>query len=388
MNIILLCFILVPFGYLSDGILHQGHHLAFVLSFVVITGSLTKNKFLYLFSIYLSLWYIYICIVRMMYGIPAIYTVDATNALLYISIGMAIYTAVANSSIDKEKVYNVICATSLVQCALALMQIMGLDPILSFLNNWFNAQPLLDRHSPIGSLVNPNFLSAYVSITLPLWFRGRWKYLIGIPITVIILCKTTSAFIPAVIGCVYYFWPRIWVKVNKRDWYEAYEVFVSVTLLIVACVLYAMFSHASILDNPRWGMWVSALTISFANWNTILVGMGPGAGWTQPYPLHSEPVTMLYQYGIVGLALLAGFIVTVPRHNRMLYAAFIIAVINSFGNYPLHLSPSAFLIIIICGMISGTAGEREPAAPKGGERVTSFVNQHSMMLRSLLRWRR
>jgi hypothetical protein len=122
-------------------------------------------------------------------------------------------------------------------------------------------------------------------------------------------------------------------------------------IAIFVCTLYALFSHASIIDNPRWGMWTTALTISFSNWVSIVFGMGPGAGWGQPYPLHSEPVTMLYQYGLVGLVLLAGFIIEMPRENRMLYSAFLIAVINSFGNFPLHLSPSAFLIIIICGMI-------------------------------------
>jgi uncharacterized membrane protein YoaK (UPF0700 family) len=98
MNIILLCFVLVPFGYLSDGILHQGHHLAFVIAFAVITGSLTRNKWMFAFSVYLALWYIYICIFRMLHGIPAIYTVEVTNALLYISIGMALYVAVINSN--------------------------------------------------------------------------------------------------------------------------------------------------------------------------------------------------------------------------------------------------------------------------------------------------
>ncbi|MBA7562989.1 hypothetical protein ES708_04642 [subsurface metagenome] len=67
--------------------------------------------------------------------------------------------------------------------------------------------------------------------------------------------------------------------------------------------------------------------------------------------MHNDWLTLFYQYGLVGLSFVIGFVMTIYRGNKMLFSAFIIILVNMVGNYPLHLAPSAFLIIIIVGLM-------------------------------------
>jgi Kef-type K+ transport system membrane component KefB len=90
---------------------------------------------------------------------------------------------------------------------------------------------------------------------------------------------------------------------------------------------------------------------------SIIIGMGPGAGWGKAYPMHNEWLQCLHQFGLIGLSLMVGFAATISRGNRVLFTAFLIAAVNMFGNYSLHLAPSAFLICVIAGLI-----EREKLA--------------------------
>jgi hypothetical protein len=63
---------------------------------------------------------------------------------------------------------------------------------------------------------------------------------------------------------------------------------------------------------------------------------------------------------MVGLWIVGGYVLTLWRGNRFLFAALLIALINAGGNYNLHLAPSAALIAVIAGLI-----ERDLAAMKG-----------------------
>lgn len=51
------------------------------------------------------------------------------------------------------------------------------------------------------------------------------------------------------------------------------------------------------------------------------------------------------------MGIIAGYIITIYRGNKILFGAFCAACVNAIGNYPLHLPPSAFLIIMIIGLI-------------------------------------
>jgi hypothetical protein len=343
-----LMFMLVPLGFISFGLIHEGQHYALLIAFVAILATTVRNNWITAFSWYLCAWVLFICIYRMAHPTPQIVFTRAMEQLFYMAAGLAIYSAVVNTkNIKQDYFYNIICIAALIQGVIAISQSFGFDPVVWGLNLITNAKPTLDPRTMTGTLGNNNFLAAYLAISMPFFFRKNWFYGLILIIPVLYLCNTTSAIVPVIIGAMFFFYPRMSAKVK-----------VIIGVVSAAIIFwYAVFQHTPIHTNPRWGLWAGVLKQVFYSPFTFICGYGPGAGWGQTFPMHNEWLQCLQKYGIIGLTLLAGYVLTIYRGNRMLLTAFIIAAINMFGNYPLHLAPSVFLIIIVAGLI-----EREKEA--------------------------
>ena len=109
-------------------------------------------------------------------------------------------------------------------------------------------------------------------------------------------------------------------------------------------------------DVGRFGMWVTAAWYLVHDWFALVFGFGPGAGWGKPYPLHSEYVSMWFQFGIVGIGILISYIVRTAKFlwesgDSVLLSAFAIICLDMVGNFPVEVASTAFLIIIVCGLI-------------------------------------
>lgn len=356
-HLLLLCFLLVPFGFLVSGpvnakipYIHIGQHYAFILSALVVVAVLIKNKFITSFLIWSVLWMVFIFIYKIInYAfVPVQVVTNALDTIIYFLAGATVFYAVSKSRIKNKTFYNIICIAAILQAGLALMQKMGFDPVLWVLNQFILARPLLDPTILTGTLGNNNFLAAYVAITLPFFFREKWRYFLPVMAVVLYLSNTTSAVIPAIIGAMFFFWPEI----------QGWKKHSCVVAGVLAAIWYALFQHSNVFLNPRWQDWDFALKqLYIYNPVYVLVGMGPGAGWGKSYPMHNEWLQCMHQYGLIGFSLLAGYVATIYRGNRILFTAFLIAAINIFGNYSLHLAPSAFLIILIAGLIERERGK-------------------------------
>jgi hypothetical protein len=347
----MLCFLLVPFAFIAPGHLHNGHHLFFIISGLFLLAAMIRNHWVSAFLVYMGIWQIFILIYKLFIPhLPPSILADAMNVGLYFTVGAIIFLAISRSTLKTSTIFNVICISTIIQTLLAVLQHFWGDPIFLFLNWVFTAKHLLRSDAMTGTLGNNNFLAAYLAITAPLFFRRKWWMFLPAIAFVLIIAKTTSAVIPLAIGCGYYFF--------RRSLASYIIVAASIACAIFYAVFYHPFFHLSTgWYNDRLDMWMVAIKQVFATSFTAVFGLGPGAGWGQPYPMHSEWVQCLHQFGMVGLILLAGYVVTAYRGNRMLYACFLIAVINMAGNYPIHLAPSAFLIILIAGMMERERNE-------------------------------
>lgn len=359
----------IPLGFLQYGVIHNGHHLAFALMATLVIGWQIKNRIISLFVSYLVLWQAFVLIYSMFHRVPRIVVLSATETVLYVTFGLFIYHAVTESKIKKETIYNVICIAACFQLTIALTQFfLHYDPVVHFLKFAFagRAIGLLGENTVTGTLGNNNFLAAYLAISLPFFFRktghfsfmGRdipfgWFYAVPVILFILYKSSTTSAVVPAIIASAWFFKD----KLTKRELYLAIG---GAALVIIA---YACFQHTPFYENPRWKDWMSAIQqVSISPW-TLIFGMGPGAGWGKGYPMHNEWLQFFHQYGIIGAALMGAFAYRIFRvdlfiiQNKILFASMLVIVINMFGNYSLHLAPSAFLIILIAGLIERERGK-------------------------------
>ena len=122
----------------------------------------------------------------------------------------------------------------------------------------------------------------------------------------------------------------------------------AITVLLVAG--YVIIDYSS-YGGGRFDFWKEAFN-QVVQWPLgIAFGLGPGAEWANNYPLHSEWVTLFHQFGVIGIILAVGFLLTVSRKNVYLFSSFVIIVINMFGNAALHIAPTAFLACMVAGLM-------------------------------------
>ncbi len=347
--VIFLLFLLLPFAFISPGILHGGQQFFLMISALIIIGMLCENKWIRVFLVYIALWQLYLFV----HGLIAIdlfaKRIDPQIKFgliqtMFAVCGAVIYKGVIDSKIKLKHVYNIICVTAIIQSLLALSQMCGYDPVLAMLNLIVYTHAALPKTTVVGTLGNPNFLAAYLAISLPFFFRKYWCWFIPVIIFLFLFAKTSTAVFAVTVGCIIYF-KNYSFKVGKI---KITGLIIGILFLVIGVGYF--INEAKVFTDPRYGFWLKAINNlkTIPNW---IFGLGPAASWGYNYPLHNEWLTILYQYGLIGLGLAGGFVYTVYRGNKILFTALIIALVSMFGSYPLHLAPSAFLIIIIAGLM-------------------------------------
>ena len=345
---IILTFILVPFGFLSlIGPVHTGHLLAFFLSGCLIFAFQIRNVWVKCFFIYAISWQFSLYIAAFFSEKP---TIPGGNImLLYLFIGMVVYHYVSISQINLKYFYNAICIAALLQGVIAIFQYLGIDIVYLTLKSvmppWRTLEPV--PHA-VGTLTNQNFLGAFMAISLPFFFRKRWVYLIPVIVLALWFSLTTTAVVAAVCGVVVYF---------RKAW--------ALLAALVVVIGYNGFIDPSraFQADARLELWAYSAGEVLSSFKSFLFGVGPDYTFHytkgfESYSPHNAYVTVLLHYGVVGLCLVAGFIATVYRGNRLLFAAFIAAIVSCLGNPTIELAPSAFLVLIILGLL-----ERERYEP-------------------------
>lgn len=328
-------FLMIPFGVISFGLIHRGHHLFIIFSMGFILAGMIRNVWLSSFLAFATLWQFFITLYCMAVPeVPAQVAINAMSIYQFMVAGAIIGAGVYYSKLENEIFYNVICIATIIQLIIGYMQLMGADPFLWLLTLVAQAKPGIDiKEGMTGTLGNPNFLSMFFAISLPFFFRRRWIYAVPFIIIAMLTMRTSTSVVAAMIGLSIYF--------DKLKYTAGF------LLLAVGFVLY----DGNVHTNDRVDMWREAIQQVNSTWFTFNFGMGPGAGWGRLHPMHSEWVQTLHQFGVVGIALIGGYVATIHRGNKVLFTAFVIACVGCLGVSCLHYAPPAFLIMILMGLI-------------------------------------
>lgn len=365
-----IAYIAVPLMvFMSTGLLHRGHRIALMFFIPVLLGEMCREKSIRYFCYYCALYGI---VIQFLYMLQIKSILDSRNAIAathYIIIGMAFYVSVIKSGISKEKIYNIICISAMLQVILGLLQAQGIDPYFYSLQLFFTASHKLDPNVVIGTLGNPNFIAAYIAISLPFFFRKPWVWFTPFIIWQLWTLNTSGAVYAALSGSAVYFTP---IKLNKKTVFlnNFSRRYGPSILAIIIGVIYTIHGEktegvvsgfflgkdelgkiAFVEPRSRWEYWLNTLERVFRHWYTILIGYGPGAKTAFRFPIHNEWLEYWYQFGLPAIGAGCAFIIGMRKQNKILFAALIVAAVNCLANYPLHLAPSAMLILIIMGLL-------------------------------------
>lgn len=330
--LILTAFILLPVTILTAGLIHDGQRIAFFTFSLGLLAVYVRNPWLMGLMFWAMAWQITILILTftMIQKPPIVFT--ATDQYIYYICAAAVFVAVKHSKLDNETYYNAICAATVFQLAMGVFQFFKFDPYTWALNFFVQTVSLWDGIN--GTLGNPNFHCAFLAISLPMFFRSGWRWFVPLIAFFLVYSHTSTSVVAACAAVAVYFWHWTWL-----------------VAMGMAGAVYAFWYDGNILGNERFGYWRGALEL-MALWKPSYVfGMGPGVGFTHEWPLHNEWLTLFYRYGLVGLSCAAGYVVTAYRGNKILFASLVAFCVNAIGNYPAHLAPSVFLLMIVMGLI-------------------------------------
>ena len=356
-----ICFAIIPFGFWGQNIFF-GHANTLMLSATLILflckyeNNYELSGWIKSMGVYLSCWMAFTFLMVFLGKFPQILSMAMIEAVFFIFAGLILFLSIYRGSLSLSSWLNIICIAATAQALLAVSQTFGFDPVRLLLEKVVDVHGQMAFTTPVGTMGNQNFLAAFLAISLPFFFRATWVDLgksrrkgsccllrlpigwyLAIPIIVyaLILTKTTTAIGAAIIGSVYFFFGWKWACGS----------------VLPAFVIYAIKFNGTILTNARIQYWLDAINSTTSSWQTFMFGWGPGITWKSGNMLHSEYINAFFNYGLIGLIIMVGYIVSVHKMNKMLLSAFIVLCIDMIGNHALHTVPTAVLIITIIALL-------------------------------------
>jgi len=300
---------------------HYGHAYAFLISGMAAMALMMRNTILTAFVLYLSCWFAFLLSAGSRGIVPVEITAQAVDSIMLILAGVGVYICARHSRGPLSTYFNWICILVLVLIVMGLVQVF------------------IGKGSPVATLGNQNFFAAFIAISTVFFIRKRWWVFLPVLTLSLYVARTSTAIAAAFISCAFYFW----------GWKGAG---VAVIPAIAYYLVFKLPVH-SVSLGARLDYWTDALGKISNSWQTLLFGVGPGVYWQFQNELHSEPAYLIFNLGIIGLAIMAAYIFRsfTQCNDRRLQAALLAVVVDSFGNHVMHTAPTALLVIIILGLI-------------------------------------
>lgn len=234
---------------------------------------------------------------------------------------------------------DAMCVAALFQVGWQSLQVMGIDPVYRYVGG---GQP-----PPVGLLANVNETSAFLAFCFPAFLRGKWKYLIWVPVLGIIWTKASMGYVSLAAGVMFYT-----VVTYERQCFKAGLGFWLAFITVGTIALYFKF-----VDPPgmeRIWVWKIGLEKFTQHWvlgsgigHWKIIFKNPMVTGTRWMTAHNEFVQGLFEMGAVFGACITGYYIRLVRNYTKAMVipatAIIIISVNAFGNFCFHIAPLAMM---------------------------------------------
>lgn len=241
------------------------------------------------------------------------------------------------------------CTTGLV--VMGLFQVLyGVQQWLGYDVLWHGLQPIIPIQAMIGTTGNSNYYGVYLAMIAPL---APWW---AVPIFLMGIALSHSLVAVAAV-CAGLLW-------RVRHDQGHLGIGLALTIGFAAAVL--TLKGPTPLSGMAHRLEVWQLAVQSLTWKGWLIGVGPGS-WAQTVPGlqvalgiypnevflqgHNEWLQFLYEYGLVGVGCLAGWLWAHRRAWTGPSGPSCLAVgICSLGMFPLHLAMTGCVALVILGL--------------------------------------
>ena len=275
---------------------------------------MSRDKILTAFGVYCALWFVFIQIAETAGWMPIDSMIQAVDVLMLIMAGYAIYIVIKFGSASRTFWMNTICIVSVILSAIGMLQYYFKGMVCA-------------------TLGNSNFLGAFLAISVICFLRKKWWMLLPLILFALYATHCATAIVALIVGLGYLVW----------GWR-------GVVFSVVSGAAYIVFFKGGVISlMQRSVFWLDAFTKLSNHWNTLLFGTGPSILWKQDNMLHSEPIYMLWNFGLVGLFLAGAYIgkTFMDGSDRYLMAMLIVILVDSLANHIMHITATAYLSVVV-----------------------------------------
>lgn len=376
--IIPIVFLILPFALITPGLIWKSQLMFFIVCPVFIVAMNIKNVWVRYFLLYAATWQIVIFILN--FKSPGA-NGPGLSIMLSLMAGGIVYKFISESTLPTQTWHSVIRAAVIVQILLSIPQIFGFNPVMAFTGLFTNVKENMPGFLN-GSIGNRNFLAAFIAMAVPSFIGWRTITIRGLtinPALIAILIFLGFCLSPGTLAAI--IGMGFLLSARFPLWKRIVSLSIAVTLAVIFAAGYVLISghHISEFENlpgqlnefvstgtikldifrgdvGRFAMWLVAIGQLLKSWNFMIFGYGPAASWGREYPIHCEYISVWYQFGLIGLTLMLGYIYTTTRFlfkakNLILLTALLILCLDMIGNFPLEIATTGFMALIIGGLI-------------------------------------
>lgn len=205
---------------------------------------------------------------------PFHHAIDVNVLLAFLSFGL-LY--ILSTNVEKPEIlYDVVCVSAILCVIWQTLQLFGL---------WVFMSPVLNK-AYVGLLSNTNETSAFLAISLPCFFRGKWAWFIPIILVGLFIGKSVGGIVAASIaGLVWLFQFR-----QEIGWKKC-SVVILVGMIIFSAYLWNRDFSVESHKNGRWKYWTDMAPVA----NMKLFGWGLGQ-FKFVMPLLQAPTLLKPEY--------------------------------------------------------------------------------------------
>jgi len=285
------------------------------------------------------------------------YSQAVTTKWLMLSLGCGALTQMISEfrKADKETVFNFVAVSAIIQALWILAQYFGEQPL-----DWaLRLQGSRLQHDNlnggvVGALTQQTISGAALAVSLPVFFRKKWAYLIPLVLIaglITMSAMTLAATLTAVIVWAFY---RYFLRPDRL---LGASIVLSASLVALYFTFYHLFDGGFLDDQLRLEIWKDSF--NYMKPYDYIFGGGLGhfddlfrrwklriPGFDHP---HNEIVWFVCAFGGVGFVFLGCVLNKLRKFKNkcpILMASFAALVVNSIGNFPLHIPYISLLFMV------------------------------------------
>lgn len=340
-RILLFSLVLCPLAIFSPGPAVHGQRIAFTFVAWLCFASYIKDVWLKWLIVYITCWQAYSAMLWMFGGGSFQQYVVGFNVSHKIVIGILIYWLALQANFTKKTFYNFVCIATIIQVVVALLQIGGVNIVTEALA-LFKPNVKDGGGFIYGSLGVMNGLSTWLAITLPFFFRRYWAVAVPFICFLTLYMHREMGVLASIIAIVVY---------SRNAWLLVLPtVFVLYKAIMAGGIINAVIKYGGTrLDN-----WLLVYERISSGLFSVLFGFGGGVD-VPMFPIHNEFINLWFMFGAIGVAVVCGFLATMPQKDKMLSASFFALLTDSLGFYSMRVPPVALLVLIMLGVMKKDA---------------------------------